>query len=88
MQPICYVQNYQNVVECKPYKQDMCNEQVFIMKRNSIVQYLKFDIWKMLMIMNLEDEHLTLQYYDYLYNNHSQIRRICNIPLICILNVC
>nr|KYP59499.1 hypothetical protein KK1_014935 [Cajanus cajan] len=61
-------------------KNDLINEQINVMRRTSTVQYSESDIWEMLVAMNLPDEQIMVQCYDWLCNNPSHVRRLFGLP--------
>nr|KYP70601.1 hypothetical protein KK1_009821 [Cajanus cajan] len=61
-------------------RNEIINEQVNILRRISTVQYSESNIWDMLVAMNLEDEQVMVQCYDFLCNNPSHVRRLFGLP--------
>ncbi|KAL2337662.1 hypothetical protein Fmac_012108 [Flemingia macrophylla] len=61
-------------------RNDLINEQINVMRRTSTVQYSESDIWEMLVCMNLPDEQIMVQCYDWLCNNPSHVRRLFGLP--------
>ncbi|KAL2338656.1 hypothetical protein Fmac_013102 [Flemingia macrophylla] len=61
-------------------RNDLINEQINVMRRTSAVQYSELDIWEMLVCMNLPDEQIMVQCYDWLCNNPSHVRRLFGLP--------
>ncbi|KAL2342518.1 hypothetical protein Fmac_003803 [Flemingia macrophylla] len=59
---------------------DLINEQINVMRRTSTFQYSESDIWEMLVAMNLPDEQIMIQCYDWLCNNPSHVRRLFGLP--------
>ncbi|KAL2333233.1 hypothetical protein Fmac_014446 [Flemingia macrophylla] len=63
-------------------RNDLINEQINVMRRTSTVQYSELDIWEMLVCINLPDEQIMVQCYDWLCNNPSHVRRLFGLPPI------
>nr|KYP50468.1 hypothetical protein KK1_027720 [Cajanus cajan] len=61
-------------------RNEVINEQVNILRRTSTVQYSESNIWDMLVSMNLQDEQVMVQCYDFLCNNPSHVRRLFGLP--------
>ncbi|KAL2341132.1 hypothetical protein Fmac_009072 [Flemingia macrophylla] len=61
-------------------RNDLLNEQINVMRQTSTVQYSESDIWEMLVRMNLPDEQIMVQCYDWLCNNPSHVRRLFGLP--------
>ncbi|KAL2328622.1 hypothetical protein Fmac_022049 [Flemingia macrophylla] len=61
-------------------RNDLINEQINVMRQTSTVQYSESDIWDMLVLMNLPDEQIMVQCYDWLCNNPSHVRRLFGLP--------
>ncbi|KAL2320733.1 hypothetical protein Fmac_029702 [Flemingia macrophylla] len=61
-------------------RNDLIKEQINVMRRISIVQYSESDIWEMLVCMNLLDEQIMVQCYDWLCNNPSHVMRLFGMP--------
>ncbi|KAL2320268.1 hypothetical protein Fmac_029237 [Flemingia macrophylla] len=61
-------------------RNDLINDQINVMRRISTVQYSESDIWEMLVAMNLPDEQIMVQCYDWLCNNPSHVRRLFGLP--------
>jgi len=59
---------------------EILNEQVGMMKRSSTFQYTESDIWEMLSGMNIQDESLMEQCYDYLCSNPTHTKRLVGMP--------
>jgi len=59
---------------------DLISEQTSIMRRSSAMQYLESEIWDMLVQLNLDDEDLLKQYYDYLCDNPKLVRLLFGLP--------
>jgi len=61
-------------------RNDILNEQVGMMKRSSTFQYTESDIWEMLAGMNIQEENLMEQCYDYLCSNPTHTKRLMGMP--------
>ncbi|KAL2343350.1 hypothetical protein Fmac_004635 [Flemingia macrophylla] len=61
-------------------RNDLINEQINVMRRTSTVQYSESYIWDILVRMNLPDEQIMVQCYDWLCNNPSHVRRLFGLP--------
>ncbi|KAL2316885.1 hypothetical protein Fmac_030761 [Flemingia macrophylla] len=61
-------------------RNDLINEQINVMRRTSTVQYSESEIWDILVRMNLPDEQIMVQCYDWLCNNPSHVRRLFGLP--------
>ncbi|KAL2322065.1 hypothetical protein Fmac_026444 [Flemingia macrophylla] len=61
-------------------RNDLINDQINVMRRTSTVQYSESDIWEMLVGLNLPDEQIMVQCYDWLCNNPSDVRRLFGLP--------
>ncbi|KAL2348929.1 hypothetical protein Fmac_002929 [Flemingia macrophylla] len=61
-------------------RNDLINDQINVMRRTLTVQYSESDIWEMLVDLNLPDEQIMVQYYDWLCNNPSDVRRLFGLP--------
>ncbi|KAL2334211.1 hypothetical protein Fmac_015424 [Flemingia macrophylla] len=61
-------------------RNDLINEQINVMRRTLTVQYSESDIWDMLVGLNLPNEQIMVQCYDWLCNNPSHVRRLFGLP--------
>lgn len=55
-------------------------KQNYIMRRTTTFQYLESDIWEMLAGMNIQEETIMEQYYDFLCTNPVYTKRLMGLP--------